>query len=107
MEEVGQSVVNIWRQLRLRESPLNTFFSKRVYRQQKINGTGTYQDPQNTGLGFLVNPDPDPGQGFTAQKLENSLFKKSEKYLKVHKRENFLGSDFEICTFLQLVMHKC
>jgi hypothetical protein len=31
MEEVGQSVVNIWRQLRLRESPLNNFFSKRVY----------------------------------------------------------------------------
>ncbi len=27
--------------------------------------------------------------------------------LKVHKRENFLGFDFEICTFLQLVMHKC
>jgi hypothetical protein len=27
--------------------------------------------------------------------------------LKVHKRENFLGSDFEICTFSQLVMHKC
>ncbi len=27
--------------------------------------------------------------------------------LKVHKRENFLSSDFEICTFSQLVMHKC
>ncbi len=27
--------------------------------------------------------------------------------LKVHKRENFLGFDFEICTFSQLVMHKC
>ncbi len=26
--------------------------------------------------------------------------------LKVHKRENFLGSDFEICTFSLLVMHK-
>ncbi len=27
--------------------------------------------------------------------------------LKVHKRENFLGSDIEICSFSQLVMHKC
>ncbi len=27
--------------------------------------------------------------------------------LKVHKRENFLGSDFDSCTFSQLVMHKC
>jgi hypothetical protein len=27
--------------------------------------------------------------------------------LKVHKRENFLGSDIEICTFSLLVMHKC
>ncbi len=27
--------------------------------------------------------------------------------LKVHKRENFLGFDFEICTFSLLVMPKC
>ena len=27
--------------------------------------------------------------------------------LKVHNHDNFLGSDFEICTFSQLVMHKC
>jgi hypothetical protein len=27
-------------------------------------------------------------------------------YLKVHKRDNFLGSDYEFCTFLYLVMLK-
>ncbi len=27
--------------------------------------------------------------------------------LKVHKRENFLGFDFKICTFSLLVMPKC
>jgi hypothetical protein len=30
-----------------------------------------------------------------------------ESTLKVHKRENFLGFDFEICTFSLLVMPKC
>ncbi len=29
------------------------------------------------------------------------------KHLKVHKRENFLGFDFEICTFSLIVMPKC
>ncbi len=37
--------------------------------------------------------------------LINFIFLKSS--LKVHKRETFLGFDFEICTFSQLVMHKC
>ncbi len=96
MEEVGQSVVNIWRQLRLRESPFKTFFSKRVYRQQKINVTGTYQDPQNTGPGFLVNPDPDPGLGFSAQKLKSSfikILKKTKQFLTFALPENgFLNS---------------
>ncbi len=36
-----------------------------------------------------------------------SKFRASNTLLKVHKRENFLGFDFEICTFLYLVMHKC
>ncbi len=31
----------------------------------------------------------------------------SFEHLKVHKRENFLGFDFEICTFSLLVMPKC
>ncbi len=30
-----------------------------------------------------------------------------EAALKVQKRENFLGSDIEICTFSYLVMQKC
>jgi hypothetical protein len=41
----------------------------------------------------LLKPDPESESG--------------SNHLKVHKRENFLGFDFEICTFSLLVMPKC
>ncbi len=36
---------------------------------------------------------------FTSLLIDQSLVSLAINTLKVHKRENFLGSDFEICTF--------
>ncbi len=39
--------------------------------------------PLDTGQGFLVNPDPDPGLALNAQNLKSSFLKKSEKEKKM------------------------
>ncbi len=35
------------------------------------------------------------------------MFTMTDIHLKVHKRDNFLGSDIEMCTFSMLFMQKC
>ncbi len=50
---------------------------------------------------------PDPHPVAVAQPLHRIILADPQSNLKVHKRENFLGSDIEMCTFSQLVIQKC